>query len=197
MNDAQVIYKELKIKSGRDRYTEEVHCPLLFETIAISGRLSEFCVIAKIGKRTLFNWINNYPLFGECYHLAIEMAHEGWIQEYKDHKADKDFDIYDWKARGKNLDKNPIKMLLDIDSNSTPWEQYKQVINQASKGDLNAQDVKLLMEAVSAGTKVFETFKMQQEVDKMREDLNQMSQRNGRATTSTNLKIAASNPNPV
>ena len=60
-----------------------------------------------------------------------------------------------------------------------PWEQYKQIIEQCSKGDFSAAEIKQLMESINVGTRVYEAFQLQKEVDKMKEDLNTMSQRNG------------------
>ena len=38
------------------------------------------------------------------------------------------------------------------------------------------------MESVNVGTRVYETFKLQVELDKMKEELTEMSQRNGNDT---------------
>jgi hypothetical protein len=197
MIDEQGLYKELKANNGESKYDESYHCPLLFATIGYSARVTTFMKAAKISQRTLIKWCHKHPIFAECYSLAQIIAQENWELDYLENANSEGFDLKAWKMKGRHFEKTPIKMKLNINGDDNPWEQYKSIITQASMGDLTAQDVKLLMEAVSAGTKVFESFKLQGEVDKMREDLNQMSQRNGRATAGANLKIAATNPNPV
>ena len=44
----------------------------------------------------------------------------------------------------------------------------QQLIRQGQEGDLSASEIKQLMESINIGVRAFETFKIQGEVDKMK-----------------------------
>jgi len=86
-----------------------------------------------------------------------------------------------WQQRGSRYSAKDThtKIVLDIDENADPWVQYTQILKQSKSGHFTASEVKQLMESVNIGTRVHESFKLQQEVDKMKEDLILMGNRNG------------------
>lgn len=177
--DPTVTYR--KLKSRKIRYYEEIHCIMMLEIYPHAGRVSAFCAEACIGETMLWKWLNTYPLFKECYELAKVFAREYWEQEYIDNKDDETWDKKYWMQRGSRYSakESGTKIVLDVDENSNPWEQYAQIIKQAKNGNFSASEIKQLMESVNIGTRVHESFKLQQEVDKMKDDLMLMANRNG------------------
>lgn len=176
--ESKQIYQD--IKSGKKIYNEEYHCPLVIQEIANHGRVSAFLKCALVSEKLFWNWCARYPVFHECYRLAKAIALENWELEYIERKGDEDFEVKEWKTRGSRYFKtDPTKIVLSIDENSEPYDHYQQIMSQACGGDFSAAEIKQLMESVNVGTRVFEAFKLQQEVDKMKSDLSEMSQRHG------------------
>jgi len=173
------MYKE--IKHGGTKYDEKTHCPMILEIYPPTGRLSAFCAKARITEQTFYNWVNKHVVMRECYQFARVLAREDWEQEYQDNKDDDMWDKKYWQLRGSRYlaKENGAKIMLDIDENADPWVQYTQILKQTKNGHFTASEVKQLMESVNIGTRVHESFKLQQEVDKMKEDLTLMANRNG------------------
>jgi len=175
------IYQKLKI--GETKYKEEEHCPLLLEILPIKWRIGAFCIEALIDEATFYRWVNTHPLFKLCYGIGQLLAHEAWEKEEVDNEGNDDWDRKTWLSRGSRyFARDKAKIKLEVDAMATPWEQYQQILKQAEKGDFNASEIKQLMESVNVGTRVYETFKLQVELDKMKEDFNEMSQRHGNNT---------------
>ena len=176
-------------RDGRIKYDEEVHCQMILDILPKKWRISAFCVEAKIGERTFMKWVNQHPIFGMCYRLAAMQAREAWEEEEEENLDNPEWDRKTWVSRGSRyFGEDKSKLVLEVDPTGTPWEQYQQILAQASNGDFNASEVKQLMESINVGTRVYETFKLQAEVDKMNEELKEMSQRNGN-NSSTVIKI--------
>lgn len=189
------IYKFLK--RGTSQYKEEVHCPMIIRTILLKPRQSAFCAEALICAHTFQIWKKKYPLFDQCYRLAIILAKEIWEKERDDSIGDPDFDEKAWRKKGSSLFHEPKeKIILEIESDASPWEQYQQILQQASHGDFSASEIKQIMEAVNVGRAVYETYKIQQEVDKMKKDLTEMGQNNADDTISIS-KATAGDTDPI
>ena len=174
------------IKSDKWHYEEEHHCLMLLKVLPEKWRISAFCAEAGIGSSTFYAWVNLHPMFKQCYELAQELSQEAWEKEGEDNKGNDDWDAKSWLQKGSRyFAKDKTKVKLEVNSEDTPWEQYQQILKQAQKGDFNASEIKQLMESVNVGTRVYESFKLQTELDTMKEDLNEMSQRHGNDTITT------------
>ena len=101
-------------------------------------------------------------------------------KEEKLNAHDETWDRKSWLCKGSRyFAKDKIKLMLDLQGAQNPWEQYQAILNQAEKGEFSATEIKLLMKTFNIGKRVFEAFKLQQEVDTMKAELIEMSQRNG------------------
>lgn len=178
MQSSKDVYEMLKKASNR--YDEEHHCPLVIECISKYGTVSSFCKAAMITDSSFFNWVNKHPMFETCYRYAAMVAREQWEEEGRQGKDDPDFNLEYWRIVGSSrygLGKTN-RVRVEVDASTTPYHQYQQLLKQASHGDFTASEIKQLMESINVGTRVYETFHLQQEVDKMREDLHKMGQNN-------------------
>lgn len=170
------FYNELKKKKS---YQEEIHCPMMLKTIMESVRLTAFCKAANISESTVREWLRIHPLLNECYRVALVYAREEWEEEAEN--AFEDFDDKEWISRGNRLFKlkEQAKINLNVDFTANPYEQYQNIVRQTCGGELSSNDIKACVELINSGTRVYEMFKLQQEIDTMKEDLTTMSQRNG------------------
>ncbi len=171
-----------KIKSKRPRYIEELHCPMALSIFSSSnGTISKFCNEAVISDNTFYGWVGKHENFSECYRIGAMMGRFQWEEEGRLGHLDEDFNLDYWRVQGSmryGLGKTN-RTRVDIDANANPYEQYKQLMKQAAHGDFTAPELKQLMEAINVGRTVYETFKLQAEVDKMRDDILKMAQNNG------------------
>ena len=176
--DAKKIYKNLK--SNKTLYVEEIHCPLVIQKFNESGTVSSFCRDIGISDITFYKWTDRHPIFAECYRIGYMIARENWEQEGINGKEDEYFNLEYWKVVGSSRfgvgRTNRIR--IDMGADSTPYEQYQNLISQASFGDYTASEIKQLMESINVGIRVYESFKLQGEIDKMKDDLLKMSQNN-------------------
>ena len=163
------------------RYSPKVHCQMVLVTVSEKWRDTAFCKEAGISIATFHHWLATFPLFKECYGLAIIHAREAWEDDYEERKDDEDFNKKEWLERGNRIFKlsASTKLHLNVKSGSNPYEQYQQIMEQSTTGEFTATEIKLLMESINVGTRVYESFKLQEEVDKMKDDLSLMASRNG------------------
>lgn len=177
--DVREIY--VKLKEGPTVYQEEKHCQMALKVLSETGRKTAFFKAAMIGSTTFYRWVEKYPIFRDCVEIGYVHAREDWEREYEENHNDENWSKKEWEARGaRNFSANHEKnIVLDIDPMGSPWQHYQQIMKQAKIGSFNASEIKQLMEAVNVGTRVYEAYELQREVDKMKEDLNTMSQRNG------------------
>ena len=170
------IYKIFK--NNEQKYNEETHCEMIIKCISEKGTISAFCKEAMISDSSFYRWTRIHPIFESCYRYATMVAREAWEEEGRYGKDDPDFNMDYWKTIGSHrfgLGKSN-RVRVDVDSEANPYLQYQQLLRQASHGDFTAAEVKQLMESVNVGSRVFESFKLQQEVDAMKDDLSKMSQ---------------------
>lgn len=177
--DANKIYR--MYKGGQAVYVEEVHCPMVLEVMDTEGTMSAFCVKAGISDTTFYRWLNAHPLFQECYRLGCMIARENWEEDGRQGRYEEDFNLEIWKVQGSARfgvgRSNRVRIHLDADS--TPFDQYKQLVNQATMGDFSAAEFKQLMESINIGCRAYESFELQQQVDQMKEDLQKMKEHDG------------------
>lgn len=177
MKKSERIYEHAQ--GERTKYDEEKHCVMLLEIYPLKWRISAFCIEALIDERTFYRWVHDCDIFKLCWGIAQCMAQEAWEKEEVDNLKNEDWNRKRWEQRGSRyFAKDKSKLILEVHNKDTPWEQYQQIMKQAQKGDFTASEIKQLMEAVNVGTRVYESFKLQQEVDKMNKELSEMSQRN-------------------
>jgi len=177
--DANSIYE--KIKKKNTRYVEKIHCPLVIDRFHSKGTVSSFCVEIFISDSTFYSWVNKYPMFAECYRLGHMIAKENWEEEGRIGKDEDFFNLDYWKVVGSSRfgvgRTNRIR--VDMGADSSPYDQYKHLITQASMGEYTAAEIKQLMESINVGIRVYESFKLQDEVDKMKSDLLKMKKNDG------------------
>jgi hypothetical protein len=177
--DPKKIYEA--VKKGTKIYDEQKHCLMVLDIIGNGGSLAEFCTKALISDNTYYYWRREHRIFEECSRIASQFAQMLWEREGEDNSENPDFNWKYWEGIGSSRfnHNKQSRIRLNIDKNADPYTQYKQLVHQANEGDLTASEVKQLMESINIGIRSFESFKLQQEVDKMKEDLNQMSLDNG------------------
>lgn len=180
-HDPQQLYK--KIKGGNSIYKEELHCPMILEVMSSSsgGTVSAFCVKALISDTTFYRWISKYPIFSECYRIGNMISRQQWEDEGRLGKDEEFFNMEYWKTIGSSRygvgKSNRVR--LEVSEESNPYDQYKQIIRQASAGDFTAGELKQIMESLNVGTRTYEYFKLQEEVDLMKEDMKAMELNRG------------------
>ena len=177
--EARNIYE--KMRKETTRYIPSVHCPMILSIVSKTGRESAFCKEAMVSSRTFNRWMATHEIFKECFGVAMVLAKETWEEEYEERKDDESFNKKEWLERGNRIFKltSTTKLHLNLKPNSTPYQQYQQIMEQSMSGEFTATEIKLLMESINVGTRVYESFQLQEEVDKMKDDLLLMGQRNG------------------
>jgi hypothetical protein len=162
------------IKKNPTKYKEEIHCPKIIEVMNEKGTISAFCKEVMISDGTFYNWCYQYPIFKECFRFGFMSSQENW--EDAGRMRDEEFDFKYWEFIGRQRygvgRSNCVK--LNVDSNASPYEQYKQMLQQARTGDFTAAEIKQLMESINVGVRVWESFKIQEDVDQMRNDIQKM-----------------------
>jgi hypothetical protein len=177
--NSTALYK--KQKEGGLKYDEAKHCKMIIDCMNEEGTMSAFCVKAGIGDGTFYAWMAQHEMFLNCYRIGCMIARSNWEREGEDGKGDESFDLDLWKTQGAaryGVGKTN-RVRVHIDADSTPYDQYKQLLVQASMGDFTASELKQLMESINIGIRAYESFQLQKEVDIMRKDLNKMNQDNG------------------
>jgi hypothetical protein len=168
------IYKSMKIGT---KFDEEKHCTILLDCMNQSGTMSSFCVKIGIGDGTFYYWLNKHQVFMDCYRMGCMIARENWEREGELGKGSEDFDMEMWRTVGAmrfGVGKTN-RVRVHVDADSTPYDQYRQLMTQASMGDFTASELKQLMESINIGIRAYESFELQKEVDAMRSDLAKMN----------------------
>lgn len=179
--DPKKIYAKVKKNPKNLGYKEEKHCLMVLEIIGRGGSVAEFCTEALIGQATYYRWRQRFPTFDECSRIAIAFAEMLWEKEGQDNLDNPDFNWRHWEGIGTSrFHYNKIgRVRINMDDKADPYTQYQQLLKQAQEGDLSAVEIKQLMESINIGVRAYETFKLQGEVDKMKEDLLKMNGEHG------------------
>ena len=176
--DAKKLYSE--VKKGGTTYKEEVHCPMIFQVLGNDGTMNSFCKKVGICEGTFWGWCQSNPLFNQCYQIAKAVAKANWEEEGEKNKGNDEFDFDYWRIKGSNrYNYGKSKVRVDINAESNPFEQYKQLCRQAAMGDYSATELKLLMESINVGLRAYETPELKEQIDEMKNDVHQMSKNNG------------------
>lgn len=172
--DAKKLY--LQIKKGETSYKEEVHCPMVLRVMNTKGTMTAFCEEAFISDALFYKWLRNYPVFDRCYQIGKMMSKANWEAEGEAGKSDENFNIEYWRITGACRygigRSNRIRMAVDPEAD--PYEQYKQLVKQASGEEFTASEIKQLMESINVGRGVYETFKLQERVTEMENNVKRM-----------------------
>lgn len=173
----------LRLKGGII-YNEEDHCELIIETMLdqeLGGTVAAFCKQAVISDTTFYRWLDKYPMFYECYRYAIMAAKYNWEQEGEDNKDNPEWDSKYWEKKGQSRFQTAgkPKIRLSLDEKEEPYLQYQSLMKQASRGDFTSDELKQVMECLNAGTRVYEAFKVQREVDEMKKDIKEIGSYHG------------------
>lgn len=177
--DAEKLY--LQIKEWKDfknisQYKEEYHCTLILDVMNNEGTMAAFCKKANISSQKFYYWIKTHPLFKECYLIGKMYSRANWEQEGENGKDDENFNFVHWRNTGacRYGAGNVNRVRLELDPESNPYEQYQQLIRQAGDEEFTASEIKQLMESINVGRSTYETFKLQESIDKMQEDVSRM-----------------------
>lgn len=194
--DASAVYKA--IKSNREPYQEEKHCPLILEIMnnPRKGTISAFCVAVGVCENTFYNWVNRYEVFGKCYRLGKMMSRENWEDAGRAladlAKDDIGCDFEYWRMIGWSrfgVGKNS-RIRLDLNPKDNPSQHYAQLLKQASEGDFTAGEIKQLMEAINVGLNAHQVFELQNELNQLKSDLTTLNEMKHGENTYTNKGIA-------
>jgi len=177
--DPKKIYEA--VKSNRGSYDEKKHCIMILDIVGNGGTIAEFCAKSLVSDKTYYRWRREYKAFDDCSRIAAQFAQMLWEREGEENADNPDFNWRYWEGIGsvRFSHGKQSRIRMNIDADADPYTQYKQLVQQAGEGDLTASEVKQLMESINIGIRSYESFKLQQEVDKMKEDLQQMSLDNG------------------
>ncbi len=178
-------YKELyaQFKHGARKYQEEIHCPMVLSVMNTEGTMTAFCRKAQISDALFYDWVKRNPLFAECYAYGKILSRSNWEAEGENGKDEEYFNFDYWRITGAQrygIGKNRVRMGINPDS--SPYEQYKELIDVANSSEFNASEIKQLMESINVGIRAYENFKMQEEMNKIKEDLARMGAYNGNDT---------------
>lgn len=172
--DAKKLY--LQIKKGDALYEEDTHCPMILQVMNEEGTMTAFCKKAIISDALFYKWCRQHPIFNNCYQIGKMYSKYNWEEEGRLGKDDENFNMEYWRITGATRygvgRTNRIRMEVDPDAN--PYEQYQQLIKQANGEEFTASEIKQLMESINVGRGAYETFKLQEQVDGMKEDVTRM-----------------------
>ena len=164
-------------------YNEEEHCQLIIEIMLDPrrGTIASFCREAVVSDVTFYKWLDKYPIFYECFRYAIMVARDNWEQEGEDNKDNPDWDKSYWEKKGAHRFQlnSKAKIRLSVKEDDEPYMQYQQLMKQAAKGEFTSDELKQVMECLNSGTRVYEAFKVQREVDEMKRDIKEIGFHHG------------------
>ncbi len=185
--DPKKIYEQAKKNISGKIYDEKKHCLMVLDIIGNGGSVAEFCVEALISDKTYYSWRKHHQIFDECSRIAVNFAQMLWEREGETNADNPDFNWRFWEGIGTSrfFYNKQGRVRINVDEDADPHVQYQQLIKQAAEGDLSASEIKQLMESINIGIRAYESFKLQQEVDKMKDDLAKMNLENGDNIIST------------
>jgi len=178
---ARQVYRNIKNK-GYKKYDEEVHCTLIIRIMSdpLKATMAAFCVEAGISDSTFYRWIGKYETFRECYRYACMVSQNNWDQMGTTGIHDDMFNIEVWKTQGAaryGVGKTN-RIRVHVDAETTPYDQFKQLMSQASNGDFTSSELKQLCESVNIGLRAYEVVELQNEINSLREGLTKMEAHN-------------------
>jgi len=183
--EAKRIYKQ--IKGGMKKsYNEEKHCAMVIEVMSNPQRasISSFCVEAEISDTTFYKWLAKHEVFRECYRYGCMISQHNWEQQGQANMVydpqQEAFNIGVWQTLGAaryGVGKSN-RIRVHVDADQTPYDQFKQIMSQASNGDFTSGELKQLCESVNIGLRAYEIVELQKDIDGMKESLRRMEANN-------------------
>ena len=184
------VYEEAKknVSRNKKKYKEDIHCQMVVDVFSsATGSDATFCEKAVISEHTLKTWRFSYPVFKECYDIAKMMAKKAWELEGEMNKHDAEFNMEYWEKKGDRLfrafKKDRVSPYMSPDKN--PYEQYKELLKQSQSGEFSAPEIKQLMESINIGIRSYETYKLEEEVEDMKDALEKMRRHSVETSTET------------
>lgn len=177
--NAKKIYQA--VKKGEPPFEEEAHCLMVLKMMDEKGTMSAFCTAAGISDTLFYKWLHKHKRFSDCYRIGCMISRENWEEEGREGKFDEGFNLELWRTQGaaRYGVGRSNRVRVHIDATTTPYEQYQQLLNQASMGDFTAAELKQLMESINIGIRAYESYELQKEIDTMKQDLLKMGQNSG------------------
>ncbi len=178
MADAEKLYR--KLKKGPTKFVEKIHCPMIIDVLSSSlkGTVSAFCIKAQISDCTFYEWCKKHNVFNYCYRVGLMFARENWEDEGRAGCTCPEWNLEYWRMIGWSrfgIGKNS-RIRLDLKKGDNPNDHYHQLLEQASRGDFTAGEIKQLMEAINVGLNSHQVFQMQCEIDELKSDLNKINE---------------------
>lgn len=186
--ESKKIYEQIRKKhTNVSFYNEKEHCISVLEIVGNGGSVAEFLTANLISDTTYYRWRKMHPMFDECARIAMHFAQILWEREGEENADNPDFNWRFWEGIGNHrfYYSKQNRVRINIDEDADPHVQYQQLIKQAKEGDLTSSEIKQLMESINIGIRAYESFKLQAEVDKMKEDLLKMNLENGNNIVTT------------
>ena len=207
--DAQAKFKELKENFSKEvkgkLYNEDVHCPMIIDRMNNKGTYSSFCLEVGIAESTFFRWVQIHPMFGFCYYYGKMVARQNWEEEgeaLRDHvyeKGESGHSFEYWRMVGWSrfgVGKNQ-RIRLELTAGATPMVHYKEIMEQAARGDYTAGEIKQLMEAVNIGFTAHQVCVLQEQIDALTTDLAKMDNNRNAQSSITNKPTAQKDTHSV
>lgn len=189
-NYASTLFKKIKAKP---KYREKYHCELILKTFLMNKTMADFLEEACISRQRLVAWQAKHPIFNECVMIAKEIGRARWIKKGIEGMEWQHFNSKVWEGIGKQNFGGLDKISLTVDCEATPYDQYQQVIKQASCGDFTSSEIKQLMESVNIGLRAFEVCELQKQIDSLNEGLEKMKERELEQHQAANQSFAEDN----
>lgn len=175
--DSKALY--LQFKKGDRAYNEETHCPMILDIMNTEGTMVAFLRKAQISDTLFYKWIKKHKTFARCYAFGKILSRSNWEQEGEDGKNEEFFNFDHWRLIGAQrygIGKNRVR--FGVNPIDNPYKQYQQLVELANNEEYSASEVKQLMEAINVGIRAFESFQLQEELDKVKEDVLRMTTNN-------------------
>lgn len=175
--DSKALY--LQFKKGDRAYNEETHCPMILDIMNNEGTMVAFCRKALISDALFYKWISKHKTFARCYAFGKILSRNNWDKEGEDGKTEEYFNFDHWRLIGAQrygIGKNRVR--FGVNPIDNPYKQYQQLVELAKLEEFSASEVKQLMESINVGIRAFESFKLQEEMDNIKEDVLRMSANN-------------------
>lgn len=194
--DPESIYR--KLKAGKTKYNEEIHCPLLLKLMMKKMRLSAFCSEVLISDETFYNWCREHELLRDVYAMSKIFAREAWEKRGEVLKKKTNMpgvishEFEHWRMIGWSrfgVGSNP-RIRLKLTPEANPATHYAELLKQAAEGEFTAGQIKQLMEAVNVGLNTHQVFQLQKEIDQLKSDLAMMQENSDAHNSGTNKGIA-------
>lgn len=158
-------------------YDEEVHCKSILDILSMGGTVTNFLVLHGISKQRMVSWQMKHNLFRECFMLGRDMGKQKWLAEGQQNLDNRDFNFKVWELFGRQNYGGIDKISLFIDPQTTPFQQYQQILYQSTCGDFTSSEIKQIMESINIGIRAYETCELEDQIKELQAGLQKMEER--------------------